>query len=49
MRFDAVVATDVHAVKLHRSLGFEVVGTLPVGFRHPTAGYVGPHVRYRLL
>lgn len=49
MQFNAVVETNVHAVKLYRSLGFEVLGTLPEGFRHPTAGYVGLHVMYRSL
>ncbi|MER8184654.1 GNAT family N-acetyltransferase [Kitasatospora sp. NPDC094015] len=49
MQFNAVVETNEHAVKLYRSLGFEVVGTVPEGFRHPTLGYVGLHVMHRAL
>ncbi|SEH01135.1 L-amino acid N-acyltransferase YncA [Nonomuraea solani] len=49
MQFNAVVETNAHAVKLYRSLGFEVVGTLPEGFRHPERGYVGLHIMYRAL
>jgi L-amino acid N-acyltransferase YncA len=49
MQFNAVVETNVNAVKLYRSLGFEVLGTVPEGFRHPTAGYVGLHVMHRPL
>ncbi|MGH3663236.1 MAG: GNAT family N-acetyltransferase, partial [Micromonosporaceae bacterium] len=31
MQFNAVVETNVHAVRLYRSLGFEVIGTVPEG------------------
>lgn len=49
MQFNAVVETNVHAVKLYESLGFEVVGTLSEGFKHPAQGYVGLHIMYRKL
>lgn len=49
MQFNAVVETNVPAVNLYRSLGFEVLGTLPEGFRHPTKGYVGLHIMHRVL
>ncbi|WP_280672584.1 MULTISPECIES: GNAT family N-acetyltransferase [unclassified Kitasatospora] len=49
MQFNAVVETNVHAVKLYQSLGFEILGTLPEGFHHPTEGYVGLHIMYRAL
>ncbi|MGI8333717.1 GNAT family N-acetyltransferase [Actinomadura scrupuli] len=49
MQFNAVVETNVRAVSLYESLGFEVVGTVPVGFRHPTKGYVGLHVMRRAV
>ncbi|ADI04009.1 putative acetyltransferase [Streptomyces bingchenggensis BCW-1] len=49
MQFNAVVETNVHAVRLYRSLGFEVLGTLPEGFHHPTKGYVGLHIMHRAL
>ena len=49
MQFNAVVETNTHAVRLYRSLGFEVLGTLPEGFRHPAAGYVGLHIMHKTL
>ena len=49
IQFNAVVETNTRAVRLWRSLGFEIVGTVPDAFRHPTDGYVGLHVMYRRL
>ena len=49
MVFNAVVETNTGAVALWRSLGFEVLATIPVAFAHPTAGYVGLHVMHRRL
>ena len=49
MQFNAVVETNVRAVALWRSLGFEIIGTVPEAFRHPTDGYVGLHIMYRRL
>jgi GNAT superfamily N-acetyltransferase len=49
MQFNAVVATNTRAVALWRSLGFEIIGTVPEAFRHPTNGYVGLHIMYRRL
>jgi len=49
MQFNAVVETNARAVALWRSLGFEVLGTLPEGFHHPTLGYVGLHIMHRRL
>lgn len=49
MQFNAVVDTNTYAVKLYQSLGFEVLGTIPEGFRHPAHGYVGLHIMCRAL
>jgi len=49
IQFNAVAASNARAVGLYRSLGFEVVGTVPGGFLHPVEGYVGLHVMYRDL
>ncbi|WP_165987540.1 GNAT family N-acetyltransferase [Streptomyces sp. YIM 98790] len=49
MQFNAVVETNVHAIRLYRSLGFEITGTLPGGFRHPTEGYIGLHIMHLVL
>ena len=44
--FNAVVETNTAAVTLWRSLGFEVVGTVPGAFEHPEHGFVGLHVMF---
>jgi L-amino acid N-acyltransferase YncA len=49
IQFNAVVETNTAAVSLWRSLGFEVVGTVPEAFRHPRDGFVGLHVMVRRL
>lgn len=49
MQFNAVVATNTGAVKLWRSLGFDVIGTVPDGFRHPWRGPVDLLIMYRRL
>jgi GNAT superfamily N-acetyltransferase len=49
MQFNAVVATNERAVALWLSLGFEILTTVPEGFRHPAQGYVGLHIMYRAL
>lgn len=49
LQFNAVVETNTHAVALWRSLGFEVMTTLPEAFLHPRHGYVGLHIMWRAL
>jgi GNAT superfamily N-acetyltransferase len=49
MQFNAVAESNDRAVALYRSLGFDVIGTVPEAFLHPTQGYVGLHVMYRQL
>jgi GNAT superfamily N-acetyltransferase len=49
MQFNAVAATNIHAVRLYERLGFSIVGTVPEAFRHPEHGYVGLHVMHRPL
>jgi len=49
MQFNAVVESNLAAVALWRSLGFEVIGTVPEAFDHPRHGLVGLHVMYRRL
>ncbi|MEO3766370.1 GNAT family N-acetyltransferase [Streptomyces sp. B5E4] len=43
MEFNAVVETNIYAVKLYESLGFRITGTQPRAFRHPAEGLVGLH------
>ena len=49
MQFNAVVETNTRAVALWRSLGFQVLATVPEAFNHPTRGYVCLHVMHRFL
>ena len=49
MQFNFVVSTNERAVALWQSLAFEVVGTLPLAFEHPTRGYVDALVMSRAL
>ena len=47
MQFNFVVSTNERAIKLWTSLGFEIVGRLPLAFEHPTQGFVDALVMYR--
>ena len=49
IQFNAVVEANRPAVRLWRSLGWEIVGTVPESFDHPEEGLVGLHVMYRRL
>lgn len=49
MQFNFVVSTNERAVRLWRSLGFEIVGVLPGAFLHPAHGFVDALVMYRTL
>jgi hypothetical protein len=49
MQFNAVVSTNIRAVGLWESLGFEIIATLPEGFDHATLGHVGLHIMFRKL
>jgi len=49
MQFNAVVETNTGAVRLWKSLGFEVIGTVPEAFDDAEAGLVGLHVMYLRL
>jgi GNAT superfamily N-acetyltransferase len=46
IQFNAVVETNVAAVRLWQDLGFEILGTVPGAFRSPSQGYVGLHVMF---
>ncbi len=46
IQFNAVVDTNVAAVRLWHDLGFATVGTVPGAFRRPDGSFVGLHVMY---
>jgi len=49
MQFNFIVSTNERAVQLWQSLGFQIVGRLPLAFRHPRLGYVDAFVMHKLL
>jgi ribosomal protein S18 acetylase RimI-like enzyme len=49
MQFNFVVTTNERAIKLWTSLGFNIVGRLPLAFEHPALGFVDALVMYRSL
>ena len=49
IQFNAVVETNAAAVHLWRSLGFEILATVPEAFDHAELGLVGLHVMYKRL
>jgi L-amino acid N-acyltransferase YncA len=49
MQFNLVVTTNTGAIKLWQDLGFSIVGTLPIAFRHKKRGLVDAFVIYKLL
>lgn len=46
MQFNAVAASNTGAVAMYRRLGFEIVGSVPGAFAHPTLGRVALHIMY---
>lgn len=49
MQFNFVVSTNERAVKLWQSLGFRIVGILPLAFAHPRLGFVDAFVMFAEL
>lgn len=49
VQFNAVAASNVHAVRLYEQLGFTTIGAVPAGFRHPEQGFVDLLIMYREL
>ena len=45
MQFNAVVATNTHALHLYKRIGFTQLGVIPGGFRMPDGHYedIIPH------
>jgi len=49
MQFNFVVSTNKRAVDLWKSMGFKIVGTLPLTFNHAELGMVDAYVMHRFL
>jgi ribosomal protein S18 acetylase RimI-like enzyme len=49
MQFNFVVSTNERAVRLWETMGFAIVGRLPLAFHHPSLGYVDALVMFQHL
>lgn len=49
MQFNFVVSSNDRAVKLWQGMGFEIIGRVPGGFRHPVHGLVDSLMMYQRL
>lgn len=49
MQFNFVVSTNIAAVNLWKSVGFQIIGTIPQGFKHETLGYVDAYIMFLKL
>lgn len=49
LQFNAVVATNTHALHLYERIGFKKLGTIPGGFRMPDGTYEDIIPHYYLL
>lgn len=49
MQYNLVVSTNINAIGLWQDMGFEIIGTLPMAFKHKEKGLVDAHIMYQLL
>lgn len=49
MQFNSVVSTNTGAIRLWKKHGFDVIGVIPAGFRHPQQGLVDVCIMHRSL
>lgn len=49
MQFNLVVASNESAIRLWRKHGFQIIGTIPGGFRKPDGVLVDAHIMFKSL
>ena len=49
MQYNLVASTNEGAVRLWGKLGFDIIGTLPGAFDHPSQGFVDAYVMFKTL
>ncbi|WP_421870358.1 GNAT family N-acetyltransferase [Motiliproteus sp.] len=49
MQFNAVVSTNEDAIRLWQKLGFQIIGTIPSGYRHRQLGYVDSYIMHKSI
>ena len=49
MQFNSVVCSNEVAVNLWKKLGFEIIGTIPKGYKHKKLGFVDSFIMHKQL
>jgi ribosomal protein S18 acetylase RimI-like enzyme len=49
MQFNIVVKSNEGAIRLWKSLGFEIIGEIPEAFNHKQQGYTNAYIMYRTV
>jgi L-amino acid N-acyltransferase YncA len=49
IQFNMIVSTNEPAIALWRKMGFEIIGTIPGGFRHLSKGFVDAYIMFKKL
>jgi ribosomal protein S18 acetylase RimI-like enzyme len=49
MQFNSVVSSNMAAVHLWKTLGYQIIGTIPKGYQHRQLGYVDCYVMHKFL
>ena len=49
IQFNLVVSSNTGAIALWKKLGFQIIGRIPEGFRHPALGLIDAWIMYRSL
>jgi len=49
MQFNSVVSTNTVAVALWEKLGYSIIGTIPLAYRHKALGYVDSYIMHKKL
>ena len=49
IQFNMIVSTNSPAIALWKKMGFDIIGTIPGGFRHLSKGFVDAYIMFRKL
>ena len=49
IQFNLVVSTNKPAVNLWKKMGFEIIGTVPDGFKNPSLGFVDTYIMHKKI
>lgn len=49
MQFNSVVSSNKIAIELWKKLGYNIIGTIPNGFKHQTLGFVDSYIMHKEL